>query len=249
MVTELFTEIDSDTLSELWPNYLSDEKKIENIVTTNIGHANIGLNSILTDEEKVFLERQFFDEDGWYKRINGEGMIRLKLAAMALKLTNNVFTFNPDAEDRIKERIKNIPVDEQILAAKCYMKQKVVTYATMRNYLQKVKKTPKMSITLYRGIPGKYYKEKYLHLGLECWTTNIDAAVRFTEGDGYVLHKEYSITDMFAGNRSTFKNKPNNIYRNNGFYVRREHEIIVENIEREFIMEDNVQQIIDGEFV
>ena len=35
---------------------------------------------------------------------------------------------------------------------------------------------------------------------------------------------------IFAVRRSTYKNKPNNIYRTNGFYVRREQEMIVENI-------------------
>ena len=53
--------------------------------------------------------------------------------------------------------------------------------------------------------------------------------------NGYVLSKNYPLSSIFAVFRSKFKNKPNNIYRHNGFYVRREHEMIVENIEQKYL--------------
>ena len=54
--------------------------------------------------------------------------------------------------------------------------------------------------------------------------------------------------NIFAGFRSTFKNKPNNIYRNNGFYVRREHEMIVENIEYKYLLDNNFYKPALNEF-
>lgn len=57
--------------------------------------------------------------------------------------------------------------------------------------------------------------------------------------EGYVIGREYPISQIFAGMRSTFKNSPGRLCRYNGFYVRREREMIVENF-------DNVLDCIDG---
>lgn len=101
MIKELFPDLDENELLELWSTYESDEKKVEKLTTTNISHANIALNSILDDSEKVQLEKMFFADDGWYKIINQDGMVQLKLAAMSLGLSNNVFTFDSAEEQHM----------------------------------------------------------------------------------------------------------------------------------------------------
>ena len=129
------------------------------------------------------------------------------------------------------------------------MKQKTVTYYTLRKYLKKIIKTNKLSITLYRGVRHDGELKEYLFSGLECWSTNPNIAERFAKNDGYVICKEYPISSIFAGFRSTFKNKPNNIYRHNGFYVRREHEMIVENIEQSYLLNNNFYKPITNDFL
>ena len=98
MIEKLFPCLDTNELLDLWPSYIEDERRINNITTTNISHANIALNSVLNIEEKIHLEQLFFSEDGWYKKINRNGMVQLKLAAMSLGLTNNIFAFNAQEE-------------------------------------------------------------------------------------------------------------------------------------------------------
>ena len=245
MIEELFNNIEPEELLELWPHYIEDEKKINKFVNTNIRHANIALNSILENKEKECLERLFFANDGWYRKINGNGMIRLKLAAMSLGLTNNIFTFDQQIAREMCSEAKKYSIDEQMLVMRCYMKQKAVTYLTLKKYLKNVKKTDSMSIELYRGVKGEYCGQNYSHSGLECWTTNIDIAERFATGNGFVIRKQYPITQIFAGNRSTFKNRQHNIYKYNGFYVRREHEMIVENLDEQYECSGKVDVCID----
>ena len=248
MIEQLFPNIDKIQLLEIWPNYIEDENKIYKLTKTNIRHANIALNSILTTEEKGYLEKAFFDRTGWYKKINGDGMARLKLAAMSLGLTNTVFAYDKMKEKEILALIAQYTINDQLMAMRCYAKQKAVTYVTLKNYLKDIKMADSMFIELYRGIKGEYKGEKYLHNGLECWTTSLDIAERFTGGDGYVIKKRYSIEQIFAGNRSTFKNRPYNMYRHNGYYVRREHEMIVENISIQYECKNCVYKHIDGDF-
>ena len=134
MVRELFKNLDEDIILELWPNYEADEEKIIKHTKTNIRYANIALGSILKENEKKCLEQLFFGDNGWYKKINSDGMIRLKLAAMSLGITNNVFTFDAEKERQMISEIEKYSQDEQLLVMSCYMKQKTVTYMTMFNY-------------------------------------------------------------------------------------------------------------------
>lgn len=245
MVRELFKNLDEDIILELWPNYEADEEKIIKHSKTNIRYANIALGSILKEHEKKCLEQLYFGDNGWYKKINSDGMIRLKLAAMSLGMTNTVFTFDAEKERQMISEIKNYSREEQLLVMSCYMKQKAVTYVTMLNYLKDIRKTDKMSIELYRGINTEYKGEKYLFSGLECWSASVESAMRFAAGNGYVIKKEYQISQIFSGIRSAYKNKPNNMYRNNGFYVRREHEMIIENSEKEYDCSGNIILSVD----
>lgn len=230
MIEEAFGyRISRGTFEEILPDYDKLDKQLASYNGTNNKAANNLLNDIMDKEEKWRLEEAFFGNNGWYQSINGIGMIKLKLAAMSLEATNNIFTFNKDLEEKILVLIKQESKEEQILMMRCYIKQKVVTYATMYNYLKNVKKTDKMVITLYRGINTPYKNGKYMFSGMESWTTNINIAYRFARDDGFVLEKEYPIDQIFAGKRSTFKNQSDNIYRHRGFYIRRESEMIVEN--------------------
>lgn len=247
MVQELFGNLEEDTIFELWPNYKEDEEEIIKLSKTNIRCANIALESVLKDDEKKCLEKLFFGDNGWYKKINSDGMIRLKLAAMSLGMTNNVFTFDSEKEKQMILEMQEYTQEEQLLVMRCYMKQKTVTYITMLNYLRDIKKTDKMSIELYRGIRSEYKGENYLFSGLECWSTSMEIAMRFASGSGYVIRKEYPISQIFSGVRSTYKNNSNNLYRNNGFYVRREHEMIVENLETEYKCNDSVILSVDSD--
>ena len=248
MIKELFPGLDENELLELWPTYESDEKKVEKLTTTNISHANIALNSILDDSEKVQLEKMFFADNGWYKIINQDGMVQLKLAAMSLGLSNNVFTFDSTEEQHMLEVAGALSREQQALNMRCYMKQKVVTYSTLKKYLTKIRKQEDMSITLYRGFCHEGEVKEYLFSGLECWSTTPRIAERFAKNGGYVISKVYPISSIFAGFRSTFKNKPNNMYRHNGFYVRREHEMIVENIEQSLRLDNNFYRPVYDEF-
>lgn len=161
-------------------------------------------------------------------------MIKLKLAAMSLAATNKVFTFNKDLEEKILHLVQSVSREEQLLMMRCYIKQKVVTYVTMHNYLHQVKNIDNMSVTLYRGINTTYKNDKYLFSGLESWTTNIDVAYRFAGDGGFILEREYPIHQIFAGKRSTFKSQHDQFYKHRGYYIRRESEMIVENFETVF---------------
>ena len=144
--------------------------------------------------------------------------------------TNDQVTFDSAEEQHMLEVVGALSREQQVLNMRCYMKQKVVTYSTLKKYLIKIRKQEDMSITLYRGFCHEGEVKEYLFSGLECWSTTPRIAERFAKNGGYVISKVYPISSIFAGFRSTFKNKPNNMYRHNGFYVRREHEMIVENI-------------------
>ena len=247
MIEEAFDpSFDFYNVHELWSNYSVDEFKIRNYVGTNIRRANILLNSILDDDEKKWLEKLFFDtNEGWYRYSNSRYCVSIKLAAMSLGLTNNFFTINPNKEKEIIDVIEAIPLDEQELTARCYLKQKVVTFYTFKNYLKHVDNYNKDSIILYRGLSRTEPCDRLLLNGMESWTSSYKTASGFASLGGIIVEKEYSLNQIFAGFRSTFKNRPNNIYRNNGYYVRHEHEIIVENLEREYDCTNRIH-IFDG---
>ncbi len=233
MFEELFEgKLERSDIKDIWSEYCIQEQKILNYKGTNIKQANILLNSIMSEEERNCLENAFFGHDGWYKRINGLGMNQIKLAAMSLGIVNNVFTFDRDVEKDIIKSIQGISEEQQILMMRCYLKQKMVTYVTLDNYLRNVRKDKSKTIVLYRGLNNKPNSNgKYFFASMEAWSSSYDMAYRFARSGGYVITKEYPISKVFAGMRSTFKNKENNIYRNNGYFVRREREMIVENSE------------------
>ena len=146
MIEEAFGyRIPKGTFEEVLPDYHILDEKLASYKGTNNRLANSLLNDIMDEEEKWRLEEAFFGNNGWYQSINGIGMIKLKLAAMSLEATNNIFTFNKELEEKILGLIKKESKTEQILMIRCYIKQKVVTYATMYNYLKYVKKTDKMA--------------------------------------------------------------------------------------------------------
>lgn len=235
MIEEAFGyRVPRDIFEEILPDFCKIENQLAKYKGTNNRLANDLLNDIMNDEEKRRLEKAFFGNNGWYQMINGKGMIELKLAAMSLGVTNNIFTFDKVLEDKILDLIQLESKEAQILMMSCYIKQKAVTYATMYNYLHNVRKTDKMSITLYRGINTPYNNEKYMFSGMESWTINMDIAYRFARDGGFVLEKEYPIDQIFAGKRSTFKNRTYRLCRHRGFYIRRESEMIVENYETIF---------------
>ena len=134
MIEEAFGyKVPQDIFESVLQNYYKLDNLLINYKGTNIKSANILLNDIMTIEEKKVLEEAFFGDNGWYRAINREGMIKLKLAAMSLGVTNNVFSFNKDIETKILNFICSESREEQILMMRCYIKQKVATYTTMYN--------------------------------------------------------------------------------------------------------------------
>lgn len=176
-------------------------------------------------------------------------MIQLKLAAMSLEATNNIFTFDKGLEEKILNLISLESKAAQILMMRCYIKQKAVTYATLCNYLHNIKKTNKMSLTLYRGINTPYKNEKYLFSGMESWTSNMDTAYRFARDTGFVVEKEYPIDQIFTCKKSAFKSQTEHFYEHRGFYIRRESEVIVENYDTTFdcSKENGIRLAVDKE--
>lgn len=231
MFDEIFEgKLKKSDIKDIWSNYEMHESKILKYDGTNISKANILLNSIMDKEECKCLENAFFGNDGWYKRIDGTGMVRIKLAAMSLGLVNDKFTFNNEKMQQILNDISKISPQEQIAMMRCYLKQKIVTYVTLKNY-NKIIRDNSNKVVLYRGINTSYVGNKYYHTSMESWTTNINTAYRFAKEGGYIIIKEYPISRIFAGQRSTFKNQEHQLYIHNGYFVRREHEMIVENSE------------------
>lgn len=51
-------------------------------------------------------------------------MVQLKLAAMSLGLSNNVFTFDSTEEQHMLEVVGALSREQQDLNMRCYMKQK-----------------------------------------------------------------------------------------------------------------------------
>lgn len=232
MIDEIFCgKLNKKDVLTIWPEFYEDIGKVQGLSMTNIKKANKALNIIMSYNEKKCLESALFGENGWYKKINGDGMICLKLAAMSLGLTNTIFTFDSVQEEKIKYFIKGYTKEQQIVMMKCYLRQKCISYITMKNYLNQYKPYLNNMVTLYRGINIPFKGEEYKFIGLESWTTSLRIAQHFAKEEGYVLKKQYPISQIWLSPRSTFKNTVESQYRNNGFYVRREHEIIVENHE------------------
>ena len=93
MIEEAFGyRIPKGTFEEVLPDYHILDEKLASYKGTNNRLANSLLNDIMDEEEKWRLEEAFFGNNGWYQSINGIGMIKLKLAAMSLEATNNIFT-------------------------------------------------------------------------------------------------------------------------------------------------------------
>ncbi|MCI8643004.1 MAG: hypothetical protein HFG79_05930 [Lachnospiraceae bacterium] len=120
-------KIKMNEIMPLWETYKFDLGKVLKYTNSNINKANLILDEILEDEEKICLEQAFFGDDGWYKRINGKGMNELKLAAMSLGLTNDIFTFDSKKEQKILEDLEGIDLKKQEIMIRCYLKQKLVT--------------------------------------------------------------------------------------------------------------------------
>ena len=231
-------KIKMNEIMPLWETYKFDLGKVLKYTNSNINKANLILDEILEDEEKICLEQAFFGDDGWYKRINGKGMNELKLAAMSLGLTNDIFRFDSKKEQKILEDLEGIDLKKQEIMIRCYLKQKLVTYVTLVKYLSDVKKTNDLSLVLYRGINTSKPAKKYFCNGLESWTLNYNTALQFARTEGYIIRKKYPVLQIFTGFRSSFKNRSQPQFRNNGFYVRREKEMIVENVEKSFDIND-----------
>lgn len=238
--------IDKNEMEIICPGYEEWINILERYEGTNIKTANKLLDELLGKQEKQYLVQLLFAKDGWYRRINGRGMYLLKLAAINLGFTNNVFSYDANVEKQILDQLKTISKDEQILLMGCYLKQKLVSYITLKNYLNHKSQT---TITLYRGIKSSWTGKDYMSVGLESWTTDLNVAYKFATESGYVIEKNFPIEQIFISQCSCFKNR-GETKNKNGFFVRIEKEYIVENIENRYeIKQEQIHTWTDREVV
>ncbi len=200
---------------------------------TNLNQANIIFNEILDKKEMDMLYELLLSKEGWYKKINGEGCIKLKLVAAALGFTHNKIHRNNIPIEKIEQIQKNISIEEQMLIASCYIKQKIITKKTLINYQEYVNTKNKIAIkdnkvTLYRGIKGDF--DIYKTISLESWSTQLNIAKQFSGSNGIIFKDKIDIDDILCCRKTTFRhpNKPN-IYQSKP--IRGEHEYIVESID------------------
>lgn len=220
-------------------NYNELKSKINSYSGTNLKQANILLNSVLNDTEKATLFNLMLGDQGWYRKINGEGAIKLKLAAFSLGLTHGYFSRIPDdlLEDKIDKIVMNTSENELDLIASCYLKQKIITKVTLINYKNNVHTLNKINfdnnkISLYRGIKRVEDIEKYLPNSLESWTSQLNIAQKFSN-QGIILKLTVDIDNLLFCRKSAFKhNNLQSLYLNKkinqGQIIRREHEYLVE---------------------
>ena len=193
----------------------------ESYTGTNNNTANTFLKSVLDDQEKNCLLELLHGERGWYRDMLGEGARKLKLTAYFLGFTNNSFARTQDDHQEYVVLAENISEQEQNILISSYLKQKIVTYKTLKNHNIN-------EINLLRGIKVLNGSNYYLLSNLEPWTDNEKVARKFATYDGYILYKKYQVEDIFVCNRSVFKteNIPSSRFRR---MIKQENEYIVEN--------------------
>ena len=110
---------------------------------------------------------------------------------------------------------------EQAILRSLYLKQKMITYKTLKN-------SGINEINLLRGIKVLNNSTSYLLNNLESWTDSVVVARRFATDEGYILYTQYRVEDIFVYNRSVFKTPdiPSPSFRK---MISRESEYIVEN--------------------
>lgn len=175
-------------------------------------------------------------------------MYLIRIIASMLGVAHDTYSWDKSNIEIINGFKDMFSYEEQIILMNCYIKQKIVTYYTLKNYLKHMN-IKKQSITLYRGINVPFDHKTYASCNVESWTASMNSAFIFARESGYVISQEIPINRIFAGKRSTFKNKQHNMYRNNGFYVNREHEYIVEHLEELILLkaDQNVHLVMDKE--
>jgi hypothetical protein len=194
-----------------------------------LGQANQLLDIVLREDEKNLLFELLLGKEGWFCKIISDNKHKLRLIAYALGLTHNFFYYDFAVDSDIRELVKRISREEQLLLASCYLKQKLITYKSLINNTIK-------EVELYRGIRGNRDLEYYDTLNLESWTSDIDRARMFAgskEGKGIVLYQKYKPEDIFVYKKSVYKG--NSLPSHNPLASRninRENEYIVENRER-----------------
>lgn len=171
---------------------------LSNYTGTNLKSANQFLHSYLNEDEKKCLFELVNSRTGWYLRINGIGAKKLKLTGANLGITHMMIAM-PEDNGNVQELVNSISEDEQIILRSVYLKQKFVTLKNLKN-------NNKDKLILFRGVKNiTKDKDEYGALSLESWSSNADVARRFSGVDGIVLKKEFNIEDIFAYNKSIFK--------------------------------------------
>lgn len=156
-------------------------------------------------------------------------MVRLQSAAMSLRFSTNIFSIDSKKELILCEKSLQYSEDEQKLVMCCYMKQKVVTYATLKNYLIHAKASDIKHIKAYRGINVPFNGQTVMMKNLESWTTNINVAYKFARNEGFVVSRDVDLADVFLSRKTVYKHDGQQYKMSRGFLCRREHEVIIEN--------------------
>lgn len=196
---------------------------------TNIKRANEFLDNLLREDEKIYLFALLHSKDGWYKSIYGDSTNTLKLVAYMSNMTHSIFSYDYNIQVSInKLPIRHFPIELQKVYISLYLKQKLVTYKTLLNYNNIMKRQEKR-ITLYRGVKTIKGVNNYTS-NLESWTSSYEIAKKFANSNGYILKRTVDYYDIFLCRKSAFKSSTfNSSFVNQGFNIRREHEYIIEN--------------------
>lgn len=211
------------------------EEEICKYKGTNLKQSNLLFNKILDEEEMDMLHYLLLSKNGWYKKINGEGAIKLKLTAAAIGFGHSKIHRNNIPIEIIENIQKKISKEEEALIINCYLKQKIVTKKTLINYQKYVNTKNKINIydnqiRLYRGAKGDF--DIYRTINLESWSTQLNIAKRFAKTSGIILKSDVDIDNIFCCRKTTFRHPHRmGIYQSRP--IRSEHEYIVENIDED----------------
>lgn len=211
------------SLALLKDNLIGYENFIEKYQSYNETSHNSAINflvSNLNKEEINSLTEIIYGLQGWYCSKMGKGTIKLKATAAVLQLTHDFFHFEKEKFLKTIEVIEGIETSEIEILISVYLKQKLLTYKNLKN-------NSREKITLYRGLKIMKSSSTYRSMNLESWTSRRNVAEKFATSDGFILEKDFNIKQIFAYNKSVFKNP---IQKNNkaSRFINMEYEYIVE---------------------
>jgi len=237
----LLPQYDDEELRRIIINYNEILENIQQYSGKHLEDANNFLDKHLTSSEKSLLYNSYYSDKGWFRSSShSEGAIKLKIAALSLALTNNIFSFTEAQNTLVQEVYKSLSDEEFALLQSCYLKQKIITNKTLMNRLGDPGFRTSQ-IKLYRGV--KSIESINHKVSLESWTSDREVAIRFSD-DGYVFCRKVSFSNIYLFYQSAFQWNENPLQLNQEQFVYRETEYIVENIDDEITKVEGIDYLL-----